>query len=197
MRTARGRQAARAQGGKREKLGPHFPKQSQLLLTVHVGRPPASSSLDENGTGEEMQISSDLSSTAANACSSIRNKRRHLPLRVGFESYEARAIRCTNSMTDAAQRKASCSRFPAASIGHLPAALNTHALRWRRRSAICRLVVLQNEAIYLSCPAQRTAGVEFIDENGGGPGVRLRKREKRKLVCTHYLPCPLNARARS
>jgi hypothetical protein len=24
------------------------------------------------------------------------------------------------------------------------------------------------------------AGVEFIDENGGGPGVRLRKRSKEK-----------------
>ena len=28
--------------------------------------------------------------------------------------------------------------------------------------------------------ALRRAGVEFIDENGGGPGVRLRKRQKRK-----------------
>ena len=27
--------------------------------------------------------------------------------------------------------------------------------------------------------ALERAGVEFIDENGGGPGVRLRKREKR------------------
>jgi DNA-binding XRE family transcriptional regulator len=27
--------------------------------------------------------------------------------------------------------------------------------------------------------ALETAGVEFIDENGGGPGVRLRKREKK------------------
>jgi DNA-binding XRE family transcriptional regulator len=26
----------------------------------------------------------------------------------------------------------------------------------------------------------RKAGVEFIDENGGGPGVRLRKRQKGK-----------------
>ena len=25
-----------------------------------------------------------------------------------------------------------------------------------------------------------TAGVEFIDENGGGPGVRLRKRQRSK-----------------
>jgi hypothetical protein len=24
-----------------------------------------------------------------------------------------------------------------------------------------------------------TAGVEFIDENGGGPGVRLRKRQRK------------------
>ena len=28
--------------------------------------------------------------------------------------------------------------------------------------------------------ALRAAGVEFIDENGGGPGVRLRKSEKEK-----------------
>jgi transcriptional regulator with XRE-family HTH domain len=26
----------------------------------------------------------------------------------------------------------------------------------------------------------RRAGVEFIDENGGGPGVRLRKRQRQK-----------------
>ena len=28
--------------------------------------------------------------------------------------------------------------------------------------------------------AFKSAGVEFIDENGGGPGVRLRKRQSRK-----------------
>lgn len=28
--------------------------------------------------------------------------------------------------------------------------------------------------------AIETAGVEFIDENGGGPGVRLRKRQQKK-----------------
>ena len=28
--------------------------------------------------------------------------------------------------------------------------------------------------------ALETAGVEFIDENGGGPGVRLRKRQRAK-----------------
>jgi transcriptional regulator with XRE-family HTH domain len=28
--------------------------------------------------------------------------------------------------------------------------------------------------------ALRTRGVEFIDENGGGPGVRLRKRQQKK-----------------
>jgi hypothetical protein len=26
----------------------------------------------------------------------------------------------------------------------------------------------------------RRAGIEFIDENGGGPGVRLRKRQPKK-----------------
>jgi hypothetical protein len=31
------------------------------------------------------------------------------------------------------------------------------------------------------CNANRCmAGVEFIDENGGGPGVRLRKRQQKK-----------------
>ena len=28
--------------------------------------------------------------------------------------------------------------------------------------------------------ALETAGVEFIEENGGGPGVRLRKRQTKK-----------------
>ncbi len=28
--------------------------------------------------------------------------------------------------------------------------------------------------------AMESAGVEFIDENGGGPGVRLRKRQPKK-----------------
>jgi len=28
--------------------------------------------------------------------------------------------------------------------------------------------------------ALETAGVEFIDENGGGPGVRLRKHQRKK-----------------
>ena len=28
--------------------------------------------------------------------------------------------------------------------------------------------------------ALKSAGVEFIDENGGGPGVRLRKRQQKK-----------------
>jgi hypothetical protein len=29
--------------------------------------------------------------------------------------------------------------------------------------------------------ALESAGVEFIDENGGGPGVRLRKRQSKKI----------------
>lgn len=29
--------------------------------------------------------------------------------------------------------------------------------------------------------AFESAGVEFIDENGGGPGVRLRKRHQKKV----------------
>jgi hypothetical protein len=30
-------------------------------------------------------------------------------------------------------------------------------------------------------PAFKKAGIEFIDENGGGSGVRLRKRSQRSL----------------
>jgi hypothetical protein len=36
------------------------------------------------------------------------------------------------------------------------------------------------EAILAMQKALSTAGVEFIDENGGGPGVRLRKRLPKK-----------------
>jgi hypothetical protein len=32
----------------------------------------------------------------------------------------------------------------------------------------------------LSNMKRRCGGVEFIDENGGGPGVRLRKRQQKK-----------------
>ena len=31
-----------------------------------------------------------------------------------------------------------------------------------------------------SASSQQAAGIEFIDENGGGPGVRLRKRQQTK-----------------
>ena len=36
------------------------------------------------------------------------------------------------------------------------------------------------DAVEVIKQALRRAGVEFIDENGGGPGVRLRKRQSRK-----------------
>jgi transcriptional regulator with XRE-family HTH domain len=36
------------------------------------------------------------------------------------------------------------------------------------------------ESIESICQALVIAGVEFIDENGGGPGVRLRKRQRAK-----------------
>jgi hypothetical protein len=48
-------------------------------------------------------------------------------------------------------------------------------LRWEQRD-------LAN-ASSVSLPTKRAleaAGIEFIDENGGGPGVRLRKRQKKK-----------------
>jgi transcriptional regulator with XRE-family HTH domain len=36
------------------------------------------------------------------------------------------------------------------------------------------------EAIEAIRDALKRAGVEFIDENGGGPGVRLRKHQRKK-----------------
>jgi transcriptional regulator with XRE-family HTH domain len=38
----------------------------------------------------------------------------------------------------------------------------------------------RNETAAKIRSALEAAGVEFIDENGGGPGVRLRKRQKQK-----------------
>jgi transcriptional regulator with XRE-family HTH domain len=38
---------------------------------------------------------------------------------------------------------------------------------------------VSSEAIEAVRDALQRAGVEFIDENGGGPGVRLRKRQKK------------------
>ena len=40
------------------------------------------------------------------------------------------------------------------------------------------------EAVKRIREALKLAGVEFIDENGGGPGVRLRKRQQKKRVST-------------
>jgi hypothetical protein len=69
-------------------------------------------------------------------------------------------------------------------------------LRWRaedlaRESAVgiatIRRAELREEETSLTAPndqaikrALEAAGVEFIDENGGGPGVRLRKRIHKK-----------------
>ena len=39
---------------------------------------------------------------------------------------------------------------------------------------------VSSEAIHAMRRALERAGVEFIDENGGGPGVRLRKRQRPK-----------------
>jgi DNA-binding XRE family transcriptional regulator len=38
---------------------------------------------------------------------------------------------------------------------------------------------VSREAIDVIQAAFEEAGIDFIDENGGGPGVRLRKRSKR------------------
>lgn len=39
---------------------------------------------------------------------------------------------------------------------------------------------VSKEAVLCICKALEDAGIEFINENGGGPGVRLRKRQRLK-----------------
>lgn len=39
---------------------------------------------------------------------------------------------------------------------------------------------VSKEAVKLIRKAIEACGIEFIDENGGGPGVRLRKRQRTK-----------------
>jgi transcriptional regulator with XRE-family HTH domain len=39
---------------------------------------------------------------------------------------------------------------------------------------------VSKEAVQAMCNALQDAGIEFIAENGGGPGVRLRKRRQLK-----------------
>jgi transcriptional regulator with XRE-family HTH domain len=39
---------------------------------------------------------------------------------------------------------------------------------------------VSTDAIHTIRKALESAGVEFIEENGGGPGVRLRKRQRSK-----------------
>jgi hypothetical protein len=39
---------------------------------------------------------------------------------------------------------------------------------------------MRQAALAVPRSAFELAGVEFIDENGGGPGVRLRKRQPKK-----------------
>jgi hypothetical protein len=55
------------------------------------------------------------------------------------------------------------------------------SLRTIRRAEIANLDTSMTPANDLAVRrALEAAGVEFIDENGGGPGVRLRKRQGKK-----------------
>jgi len=40
--------------------------------------------------------------------------------------------------------------------------------------------LVSTEAVTAILDALRLAGVEFIEENGGGPGVRMRRRDKKR-----------------
>jgi hypothetical protein len=44
----------------------------------------------------------------------------------------------------------------------------------------CREAVHQRSTVDVISGALELAGVEFIDENGGGPGVRLKKRQQKR-----------------
>ena len=46
------------------------------------------------------------------------------------------------------------------------------------RSLYNRAIGYSYDAVKIFCDLE-SAGVEFIDENGGGPGVRLRKRQQK------------------
>jgi hypothetical protein len=55
------------------------------------------------------------------------------------------------------------------------------SLRTIRRAELAEQVMTMTNANNLAIRrALEDAGVEFIDENGGGPGVRLRKRQRPK-----------------
>jgi hypothetical protein len=58
---------------------------------------------------------------------------------------------------------------------------STVSLRTIRRAELLESRTAMTPANDLSVRrALESAGVEFIDENGGGPGVRLRKRQAKK-----------------
>jgi hypothetical protein len=59
----------------------------------------------------------------------------------------------------------------------LLALLLLHSMPRERLRSIARESILQGPGISRTLEA---AGVEFIDENGGGPGVRLKKRTRTK-----------------
>jgi hypothetical protein len=55
------------------------------------------------------------------------------------------------------------------------------SLRTVRRAELAELHTAMTATNNLAIRrALETAGVEFIEENGGGPGVRLRKRQRTK-----------------
>ena len=55
------------------------------------------------------------------------------------------------------------------------------SLRTIRRAELAEQAVTMTKANNFAIRrALEAAGVEFIDENGGGPGVRLRKRQRPK-----------------
>jgi hypothetical protein len=55
------------------------------------------------------------------------------------------------------------------------------SLRTIRRAELAELHTAMTATNNLAIRrALETAGVEFIEENGGGPGVRLRKRQRTK-----------------
>jgi hypothetical protein len=73
-------------------------------------------------------------------------------------------------------------RYPGRSTGTRLPTLRVSAAAWCRLSPSIPKGPLTNnpEAIQRVLEA---AGVEFIAENGGGPGVRLRKAQQTNLIC--------------
>ena len=60
-----------------------------------------------------------------------------------------------------------------------PPVAENQKLRWKKALSVELIKVPESCSLNSTWAFFRVPGVEFIDENGGGPGVRLRKRQRK------------------